>query len=84
MPEVIHDEKGTRFVIATDSGEAYVPYRLEGNTVNFHYSYVPASLRGRGIGRILVEACKAWAEAQGYEIRASCGYVASMLEKLKK
>jgi hypothetical protein len=82
MPEIIHDEAGRRFIMKTNNGEAYVPYRLQGNTVDFYYSFVPPEFRGQGLGRELVKACKAWAESNGYEIQAGCGYVAAVLVRL--
>ena len=82
MADIIHDEKEQKFSLATEAGEAYVPYKISGNTVDFYYSFVPPALRGQGVGKQLVIACKEWAEARGYHLQASCGYVGMTLARL--
>ncbi|MFO7304091.1 MAG: GNAT family N-acetyltransferase [Gammaproteobacteria bacterium] len=45
-----------RFELVTDAGTAYVSYRVRDGIVMLDHTEVPAALRGRGIGTVLVGA----------------------------
>ena len=57
MDEVVrHDEKGNRFVIEIEGREALLEYSREGNTLDFHRTFVPEELRGQGLAEKVVKA----------------------------
>jgi len=59
--------RGTFFVIRRDGnvvGSVGVE-RLDGETAELHRLYLDATLRGRGLGRALVEAVLAWCRTEG-------------------
>ncbi|HFD81633.1 MAG TPA: N-acetyltransferase [Gammaproteobacteria bacterium] len=75
-----HQPDRSRFVSLVDGQEAVLEYHLmPRNGIDFSYTYVPESLRGRGIAEKLVRTGLAWAREQGYEIEASCWYVRRFL-----
>lgn len=82
-----HNEEEQRFSLATDGGEAVLQYRLlmndnqQATGVNFTHTHVPAEMRGKGLAELLVRHGLKWAKQQGYEITASCWYVARFLAK---
>jgi predicted GNAT family acetyltransferase len=82
MHAVAHEPGRTRFVIAIEGAEAVLSYRmLTSSVVDFHHTWTPAELRGRGLAALLVAAGVAWARAQGHTIIPSCSYVAAWLER---
>lgn len=80
-----HDSHGHRFILDTGGEDAVLEYRLSngagaGNTtVNFTRTYVPPQYRGKGRAEALVRHGLSWAKQQGYQIQASCWYVAKFL-----
>ena len=75
-PDIRHDEAGHRFVSVVDGREAYLSYRPAGaRTLDFHHTFVPRELRGRGIARHLVDAAFRYAREGGYRVIPSCSYV---------
>jgi hypothetical protein len=79
---VTHDEQARRFVAAVDGHEVFTKYRhVDEGTVDFVSTFTPPELRGRGLARVVVDAGLAWARAEGKDVRASCWYVAKVLEE---
>lgn len=79
---VTHDQEGGRFVAAVDGHEVYTRYRdVDAGAVDFVSTFTPPELRGRGLAREVVNAGLAWARAEGKEVRASCWYVAKVLQQ---
>ena len=80
-----HQPDRHRFVCKVDGEEAVLKYRLlPDNGVEFTSTFVPESLRGQGIAEKLVRTGLAWARDQGYDIQASCWYVARFLKRGRK
>jgi predicted GNAT family acetyltransferase len=80
--EVRRDEAGRRFVAVIDGHEAYVKYRpADDKTLNFHHTYVPDELRGRGIAGKLVARALDLAREQGLAVIPTCSYVQGFLER---
>ena len=80
----MHDVEARKFTLDTEAGEAYVPYSLDGDTMDCYYSFVPPALRGQGVARKLVEEAFAFSKKKNYQITASCGYVAAVLSRLER
>lgn len=73
--EVKHDKIKHRFTMAVDSETALVDYELRDGKMYLVYSEVPISLRGLGIGKILVEKTFEKLTEEGYKAVAICSYV---------
>lgn len=73
---IIHDKAKNRFVLSLQENlEAYVSYRINEGVMELDYSYVPNEVRGKGIGKKLVESTFELITEQGYEAVALCSYI---------
>ena len=79
MESVQHQIEQHRFIIEHQGGEAILAYRLHDQSIDFYSTYVPPEFRGKGLAEKLVRTGLAWAREQGYNIKASCWYVAKFL-----
>lgn len=79
--EVIHQAEHERFVVQVGEFEALLEYHLlpRQGVVDFHHTFVPPQIRGRGIAEKLVRTGLAWARTQQLKIEASCSYVRKFL-----
>lgn len=82
--DIHHDRQKQSFTLTLDGDTAVLDYRLysaagEPPAVDFTHTYVPPALRGRGLAEALVRHGLAWAKQEGYNIQASCWYVAKFL-----
>ncbi|ROS00966.1 hypothetical protein EDC56_1389 [Sinobacterium caligoides] len=81
LMRVEHRPEEQRFVIIDGSKVAELQYSLlTNNRCDFHHTYVPFSMRGKGYAELLVEVGLAWSRAEGYQSCASCRYVAKFLQ----
>ncbi len=79
---VVHDANQHRFRIAQPEGDAILEYESTGpREVTFTHTFVPPSLRGRGLAEKLVQSGLAWAQQESLDVKASCSYVARYLER---
>lgn len=74
-----HHQQAQKFTLREEDDEAVLQYRLSPGAVDFTRTYVPSHLRGKGLAESLVRHGLKWAREQGYEIHASCWYVARFL-----
>lgn len=74
-----HHQQARKFTLREQDDEAVLQYRLSPGAVDFTQTYVPPHLRGKGLAELLVRHGIKWAREQGYEIHASCWYVARFL-----
>lgn len=83
MTDIQHLSNQQRFIIPNDGGDAVMSYRLftrEGHAaIDFNSTYVPPEFRGKGLAEKLVRTGLTWAKEQGYELHASCWYVAKFI-----
>ena len=80
-----HQPDRQRFIVQTGEEESLLEYRLlQDNGIDFTRTFVPEALRGQGIAEKLVRAGLVWAREEGYEIQASCWYVARFLKRGRK
>lgn len=78
-----HQPSQHRFVMTEAGIDAVLDYVIRDKQIDFTHTYVPESLRGRGIAEQLVYAGLAWAREQDYQIEASCWYVDKFLKRDK-
>lgn len=71
---VEHLKDQGRFRVAEGDKEAYLDYRLSGDSIDFYSTYVPFAWRGTGVGEILVKQGLDWAQGEQLTIAASCWY----------
>jgi len=76
---VEHQPDKHRFIIQQDGHECVLDYRLKGKDINFTHTYVPFSLRGKGLAEELVTGALKWASDESLNVSASCWYVAKFL-----
>lgn len=78
---VTHNEAAGRFEITVDGELAELTYRREGDRLIMNHTFVPESLRGRGIGSTLVQTAVEEAIAQGSRVVPVCPFVRDWLER---
>lgn len=80
--DIRHDPDARRFVAELDGQVSYVGYVALGDeTLDFRQTYVPETLRGRGIAAALVEHALRHARDRGLKVVPSCPYVARFVER---
>ncbi|EIQ00174.1 putative acetyltransferase [Opitutaceae bacterium TAV1] len=88
-PEVVHNAAVSRYEITLSDGgnPALLEYHLrpggdgQPDIVTFTHTYVPPSLRGRGVAERLVRTALADAREAGARIVPVCSYVARFIEQ---
>jgi predicted GNAT family acetyltransferase len=76
----MHDVAAHCFRLSLPEGEVRLDYRpLAPGWVDFHHTFTPVALRGRGLAAEVVAAGLDWADAEGLRVVASCSYVAAVL-----
>ena len=76
MNDVKHDEAAHEFYVETEEGRALLAYVREGRTLNFHRTFVPPALRGRGLAERIVSFGLEYADRFHFKVVPSCPYVA--------
>jgi hypothetical protein len=80
-PAVEHDPARGRFTIALDEGIAVLEYRaVDAATLDYHHTFVPPALRGRGLASRLAEFALRYARDQHLKLVPSCPFVAAFID----
>lgn len=67
--------KSVFYISFPDTNEkAFLKYHVQGDRMYLDATYTPPQYRGKGIGRILVEAAIRYAEENGLKIVPVCSY----------
>jgi hypothetical protein len=78
--EVHHQPQQQRFFIALEDKIAMLEYTVsDEGCCDFHRTYVPFSLRGKGYADLLAQTAVSWATEQGYQLVASCWFVETFI-----
>jgi predicted GNAT family acetyltransferase len=78
--EIRHDEARHAFLLTEDGAQAFLTYQpLDARTVDFATTFVPVTLRGRGLGSRLVITALEWARDRGYRVVPSCWFVGTVV-----
>lgn len=76
MHKVTHEVENNTFWVDLEQGyKAKVVYQLENNVMHITSTVVPEALRGKGYGKVMMEAVLPEIEALGYQIKPVCPYV---------
>ena len=79
---VKHDIESRMFYIDDEAGRAYLTYMdLGKQTIDIYRTFVPDSLRGRGLAALLAAEALKYAAEQGYKVIPSCSYVARYMDE---
>jgi predicted GNAT family acetyltransferase len=70
-----------RFELDVDGALAVALYRVDGDTIMFTHTEVPARLQGRGIGSKLVRGALDAARARGLRVVPLCSFVADYIRR---
>jgi len=81
---LVHDIDNARFTLLVAGELAKVTYRLEGNTMYLTHSEVPYTLRGIGIGKVLVEKTFEKLKEEGYDGVAICSFIKATAQRSQK
>jgi len=77
-----HNKARQRFEVESEGGEpAYLSYVFKDGGVVFDHTYVPGSLRGKGVASQLVRAALVEARQNNWRIVPECSYVAAFLDR---
>ena len=78
---ITHLFKERRFSTTVEGHEAHVDYVISEGALVVTHTFVPKSLKGRGIASDLVRAAYSFADLNGLRCKATCSYALSWLEK---
>jgi predicted GNAT family acetyltransferase len=79
---VRHDVDGHQFVLAVEGSTAVLQYaEVDAGTVDFHHTFVPTALRGRGLASVLTEHGLRHARDHGLKVVPSCPFVATYIDR---
>ncbi|GIZ11772.1 GNAT family N-acetyltransferase [Pseudomonas sp. NCCP-436] len=82
---ISHDQTNHQFVTTVGGDRAYLAYMdLGKQTLDIYRTFVPNSLRGRGIAAALTEHALRYAETHGYTVIPSCSYVERYMERRQR
>ncbi len=80
-----HDLAGHQCETTVDGDRSYLAYMdLGKQTLDIYRTFVPNSLRGRGIAAALTEHALQYAERLGYTVIPSCSYVERYMQRRER
>ena len=73
---VEHDERGGRFFVRFEDGDAELAYNRVGpKLIDIHHTFVPASARGHHVAEAMAEAAFRHAREHGWRVVPTCPFV---------
>ncbi len=78
---ISHNVLEQRFETRVDGELAVCEYQVHGDSMEFHHTFVPPKLRGRGVAQKLVEVALQTASAEGRRVVPTCSYVAAFIAR---
>lgn len=80
--QVHHDPANRNFFIELEGVRASLNYMdLGSRTLDFYRTFVPVSLRGKGLAAKLAEQALDYARQRGYRVIPSCSYIERYLQR---
>ncbi len=77
-----HNQKKFKFQAYVGEKESYLSYRKEPyKTLEYYETFVPESLRGKGIASKIVDFALNHAKENGYKVIATCPFVANYIDE---
>ncbi len=82
MKKVTHDVENGIFWVDLEQGfNAKLVYQLQGGEMFITSTVVPEALRGKGYGKVMMEAVLPEIELLGYKVVPVCPYVVHYIDK---
>ena len=72
---IAYEPERNRFNMPTDTGDAYVTIRWDGDVMILPHAEVPSALRGTGAGARLAKGVFEQIEAMGIKARPTCPFL---------
>lgn len=82
--EIVHDKEGKKFILDINGEQAKVDYVVKNDMLYLVHSEVPYALRGKGIGKVLVEKAFEKLTEEGYKAVAICSYIKTVATRSEK
>ncbi|MFD0798270.1 N-acetyltransferase [Maribacter chungangensis] len=82
--ELKHDKENLKYTLNINGEIAKVDYTLKNDKMYLVHSEVPHQLRGKGIGKVLVEKTFEKLTKEGYKAVAVCPYIKTVAQRSKK
>lgn len=82
--EIEHDTTNNRFTMDINGQTALVEYSLGNGKMYLNHSEVPFNIRGRGIGKVLVEKTFEKLTEEGFSAIAVCSFIKAVASRSKK
>ena len=82
--EIVHQKDKNRYILNINNAIAKVEYVIKNDKMYLTHSEVPVSLRGQGIGKILVEKTFEKLTEEGFKAVAMCSYVKAVAKRSEK
>ncbi|MEJ5285187.1 MAG: GNAT family N-acetyltransferase [Brevinematales bacterium] len=79
--EIYHDKENHSFYAIVEGLKCVVDYDVCGEIIEIYHTYVPESLRGRGIAGELTDAVSKYAIENNLKIKPICSYAVSFYRR---
>ena len=81
IPPITHDAEHSRFIAATQFGQAALEYMRDRKRMIFTHTGVPSEVEGQGIGAALARVGLDYARSEGLTVRPMCPFVADYVKR---
>lgn len=81
---ITHHADQNRFELEADGAIARLDYETHGNTLLITHTFVPESLRGKGLGAVLVQHALDYSRSHHHELESRCGFATRYLATQSK
>lgn len=81
---ILHDKNKKSFILDINGEVANVDYQLKNDKMYLIHSEVPYHLRGKGIGKVLVEKTFEQLTKEGYTAVAICSYIQAVAKRSER
>ena len=81
MEDITDDKALSRYALETKLGTAIADYVIDGSTITFTHTEVPAALEGRGIASQLIKFALTDARERGLTVMPQCSFVHDYIER---
>ncbi|MGA7837532.1 MAG: GNAT family N-acetyltransferase [Ignavibacteriaceae bacterium] len=80
--QIKHDKENQQFITNVEGKDAYLRYLMrDENTIDFHHTYVPDELRGKGLAAEVVKEGFKFAEENNLKVIPTCPYIHTFIQR---